>query len=82
MGEALGIRLNKAGRIALFAKIRYNDGGCSLKTQQPRRSRTQTKEESAVKKCKITVLKREFYHGLAREYIPIPDFGPCHMQSG
>ena len=32
-----------------------------------------------MKKCKITVLKREFYPDLAREYIPIPDFGPCHM---
>ena len=32
-----------------------------------------------MKKCKITVLKREFYKELASEYIPIPDFGPCHM---
>ncbi|MCF0260993.1 MAG: TIGR04076 family protein [Erysipelotrichaceae bacterium] len=32
-----------------------------------------------MKKCKITVLKREFYKDLADEYIPIPDFGPCHM---
>ncbi len=78
----MGTRLKKTGGIALFAKLRYNDDGCSLKMQQLRRSRTQTKEESAVKKCKITVLKREFYPDLAREYIPIPDFGPCHMQRG
>jgi len=32
-----------------------------------------------VTKCKITVLKREFYKDLADEYIPFPDFGPCHM---
>ena len=32
-----------------------------------------------MKKCKITVLKREFYPDLAREYIPFPDFGPCDM---
>ena len=32
-----------------------------------------------MKKCKITVLKREFYPELAKQYIPIPDFGPCHM---
>lgn len=30
-------------------------------------------------KCKITVLKREFYPDLAKEYIPFPDYGPCHM---
>lgn len=30
-------------------------------------------------RCKITVLKREFYKELADEYIPFPDFGPCHM---
>ena len=32
-----------------------------------------------MKKCKITVLKREFYPELAREYIPFPDFGPCDL---
>ena len=32
-----------------------------------------------MKKCKITVLKREFYPELAKEYIPFPDFGPCEM---
>ena len=37
------------------------------------------KEHDFVKKCRITVLKREFYADLAAEYIPIPDFGPCEM---
>ena len=32
-----------------------------------------------MQKCKITVLKREFYPDLAKEYIPFPDFGPCEM---
>lgn len=32
-----------------------------------------------MKKCKITVLKREFYPELAKEYIPFPNFGPCEM---
>ena len=35
-----------------------------------------------MKKCKITVLKREFYPDLAKEYIPFPNFGPfgpCDM---
>ncbi len=26
-------------------------------------------------KCKITVLKREFYKDLADEYVPVPNFG-------
>ena len=29
-------------------------------------------------KCKITVLRREFYKDLADEYIPV-EIGPCHM---
>lgn len=32
-----------------------------------------------MKKCKITVLKREFHKDLADEYVPFPDFGPCQM---
>ena len=32
-----------------------------------------------MKKCKITVLKREFYPNLAKEYISFPNFGPCEM---
>ena len=32
-----------------------------------------------MKKCKITVLRREFYPDLAAEYIPFPDFKPCEM---
>lgn len=32
-----------------------------------------------MQKCKITVLRREFYPDLAKEYIPFPDFGPCDM---
>ncbi|MCC8106107.1 MAG: hypothetical protein LIO99_08920 [Clostridiales bacterium] len=34
-----------------------------------------------MKKCKITVLKREFYPELEKEYIPFPDFGPCEMMN-
>lgn len=32
-----------------------------------------------MKKCKITVLKREFYPELAREYIHFPEFNACEM---
>lgn len=32
-----------------------------------------------MRKCKITVLKAMFYKELADQYIPFPDFGPCHM---
>jgi len=32
-----------------------------------------------MKKCKITVLKREFNKDLADKYIPIPNFGPCDL---
>ena len=32
-----------------------------------------------MQKCKITVLKRNFFPELAKEYIPIHDFGPCEM---
>lgn len=30
-----------------------------------------------MRKCKITVLKREFYKDLADEYIHMPDYGLC-----
>ncbi len=32
-----------------------------------------------MKRCKITVLKREFNQDLADKYIPFPDFGPCEL---
>ena len=32
-----------------------------------------------MQKCKITVLKRNFYQDLADEYIPLEGFGPCEM---
>ena len=32
-----------------------------------------------MQKCKITVLRREFFPDLAKEYIPFPGFGPCEM---
>lgn len=32
-----------------------------------------------MKKCKITVLKREFYPELAKEYSVFPDSGPCDV---
>ena len=36
-----------------------------------------------MQKCKITVLKREFYKDLADQYVPFPDFGPCdRMKEG
>lgn len=36
-----------------------------------------------MKRCKITVLKREFYPDLAAEYVRAPGFGPCdRMQEG
>ncbi len=32
-----------------------------------------------MKRCKITVLKREFYEDVVDKYIPFAEFGPCHM---
>ena len=32
-----------------------------------------------MKKCKITVLRRECYTDLAAEYAPFPDYSPCQM---
>lgn len=35
--------------------------------------------ESVVSKCKITVLKKEFYPELAAEYCQDPNVGPCKL---
>ncbi|MCD8027684.1 MAG: TIGR04076 family protein [Erysipelotrichaceae bacterium] len=32
-----------------------------------------------MRRCKITVLKREFNDDLAKQYIKIPNFGLCHL---
>jgi len=32
-----------------------------------------------MKKCKITVLKREYYEDLAKQYAPMPNFPPCPL---